>query len=109
MRAIVCLFSKTTSPTDSEEYLFPNIESVKVTIEGAPNAVYSQGIPKNRFYSEAKRVFNSVEDYDRFITIREFYNSKFALVIDLRAIEDNTRHGAGKKVINTQSDDKREV
>ena len=103
MRAIVCLFSKTTSPTDSEEYLFPNIESVKVTIEGAPNAVYSQGIPKNRFYSEAKRVFNSVEDYDRFITIREFYNSKFALVIDLRAIEDNSRHGAGKKVINTQS------
>ena len=41
MRAIVCLFSKTTSPTDSEEYLFPNIESVKVTIEGVPNAVYS--------------------------------------------------------------------
>ena len=99
----ICLFSKTTSPTDSEEYLFPNIESVKVTIEGAPNAVYSQGIPKNRFYSEAKKVFNSVEDYDRFITIREFYNSKFALVIDLRAIEDNSRHGAGKKVINTQS------
>ena len=36
------------------------------------NAVCSQGIPKNRFYSEAKRVFNSVGDYDRFITIRQF-------------------------------------
>ena len=42
MRAIVYLFSKTTSPTDSEEYLFPNIEKVKVTMEGVPNAVYSQ-------------------------------------------------------------------
>ena len=94
-KAIVCLLSKTTSPTDSEEYLFPNIESVKITIEGVPNAVYSQGIPKNRFYSEAKMVFNSAEDYDMFIIIREFYNSKFALVIEMRAIEDNSRRGAG--------------
>ena len=87
---------------DSEEYLFLNIESVKVTIEGVPNAVYSQGILKNRLYSEAKRVFNRVQDYYRFITITEFYNSKFALLMDLRVIEDNSRHGAGK-VINTQS------
>ena len=103
MKAIVCLFSKTTSPTDSEKYLYPNIENVKVTIEGVPNAVYSQGLPKNRFYSEEKRVFNNVEDFDRFITIRQFYNDKYELAIDLRAIEDNSRHGAGKKVINTQS------
>ena len=67
-----------------------------MTIEGVPlNAVCSQSIPKNRFYSEAKRAVNSVEDYDRFITIRQFY--------DLRAIEDNSRHGASKKVISTQS------
>ena len=66
MRSCVCLFSKITSPTDSEEYLFLNIESVKVTIEGVPNAIYSQGIPKNRFYREAKRVFNSVENYDQY-------------------------------------------
>ena len=103
MRAIVCLFSKTPSPTDSEDYVSPNIESVKVTIEDVPNAVYSQGIPKNRFYSEAKRVFNNVDDSDRFITIREFYKNKFALVIDLRSIEDSTWHGASKKVVNTQS------
>ena len=32
--------------------------------------VYSQlSIVKNRLYSEAKRIFNKVEDYDRFITI----------------------------------------
>ena len=79
---------------DSEEYLFLNIESVKVTIEGVPNAVYSQGILKNRLYSEAKRVFNRVQDYDRFITITEFYNSKFALLIDLRVIGDqHTKRG----------------
>ena len=48
-------------------------------------------------------MFNNVEDFDRFITIRQFYNDKYELAIDLRAIEDNSRHGAGKKVINTQS------
>ena len=47
-------------------------------------------------------MFNNVEDFDRFITIRQFYNDKYELAIDLRAIEDNSRHGAGKKVINTQ-------
>ena len=51
----------------------------------------------------AKRVFNSVEDCNRFITIREFYNTKFALVIDLRSIEDYTRHFAGRKVMSKQS------
>ena len=61
------------------------------------------GLPKNRFYSEDKRVFNNVEDFDRFITIRQLYNDKYAFVIDLRGIEDNSRHGAGN-VINTQSD-----
>ena len=88
MKAIVCLFSKTTSRTDSEKYLYPNIENVKVTIEGVPNSVYNQGLPKNRL-----RVY-----YYQTILQRQIY----ALVIDLQAIEDNSRHGAGKKVINTQ-------
>ena len=33
IKTIVFLFSKTTSPNDPEEYLYPNIESIKVTIE----------------------------------------------------------------------------
>lgn len=42
-------------------------------------------------YSEAKRVFNKADDYDRFITIQKFYKDNFSLVVDLRSIEDNTR------------------
>ena len=45
--------------TDSEEFVFPNIETVKVTIEGTPNQIHGQGIPKNRFYDEAKRLFGN--------------------------------------------------
>jgi hypothetical protein len=51
MKAIVMLPTKKTK-TDREEYVYPNIEKVKVTVEGVPNAVYSQGIPKTRLYEE---------------------------------------------------------
>ena len=42
MKAIVMLFTNKTK-TDSEEFVYPNIEKVRVTVEGVPNAVYSQG------------------------------------------------------------------
>jgi hypothetical protein len=60
MKAIVMLFTNKTK-TDSEEYIYPNIEKVRVTIEGVPNAVYSQGIPKTRLYEEARRLFGTDE------------------------------------------------
>jgi hypothetical protein len=56
MKVIVMLFTNKTK-TDSKEYFYPNIEKVKITVEGVPNSVYSQGIPKTRFYEEAKRIF----------------------------------------------------
>ena len=43
MKAIVLLFNK-SAVTDSEEFVYPNIDSAKITIEGVPNAIYSQGI-----------------------------------------------------------------
>jgi hypothetical protein len=62
MKAIVMLFTSMVK-TDSEEYIYPNIEKVRVTIEGVPNAVYSQGIPKTRLYEEARRLFGTDEIY----------------------------------------------
>ena len=56
MKAVVLLFRNKTV-TDSEEYVYPNIESIKVTIEGIPNSVYSQGTPKSRVFEEAGTVF----------------------------------------------------
>ncbi|CAB3999474.1 Hypothetical predicted protein [Paramuricea clavata] len=99
MRAVVLLFRKRTI-TDSEEYVFPSIEKVKVTIEGKPNAVYSQGLTYENFYDEAKRLFgmanNACNDN---ISVRKFYKEKFALVIDLRAVDDSHIVGSGKKIL----------
>ena len=102
MKAVVLLF-KTKAPAGSEEYVYPNIESVKVTIEGVPNSVYSQGIPKSRFYEEAGRLFGKHCNTERAISIREFYKDQFACVVDLRTHNDNHATGTGKKLVNKQS------
>ena len=102
MKAVVLLFTK-TSRIDSEEFLYPNITEVKITIEGVPNQVYSQGIKKSRFYDEAMRLFGSKDEKDQFMTPQKFYKDKFALVIDLRSTEEVNKTGHGKKIVNTQN------
>jgi hypothetical protein len=56
MLAVVLLFTNKVR-TNSEEYIYPNIDKINVTIEGVPNAIYSQGLPKDRFFEEAKIFF----------------------------------------------------
>ena len=53
---MVMLFKKKTL-TDSEEYVYPKINRVDVTIEGNPNSVYSQGLTKAKLFEEARKVF----------------------------------------------------
>ncbi|CAB3994701.1 Hypothetical predicted protein [Paramuricea clavata] len=104
MSAIVLLFTNRVR-TDSEEYIYPNIDKVNLTIEGVPNAVFSQGLHKNRFFEEAKRFFCPMCEKsmaDEFMSISKFFTNGFALVIDLRSTQDDTT-GGGKKIVNTQS------
>ena len=100
MKALVLLF-RNKAITDSEQFVYPNIESVRITVEGIPNSVYSQGITKSRFFEEAKRLFKYNKEKN--MTLRDFFKDKFALVVDLRNVNDNFTHGNGKKLVNTQS------
>ena len=102
LKAVVMLFRNKTVIA-SEEFVFPNIETVKKnTIEGMPSQIYSQGIPKKRFYDEAKRLFVNGAD-NPLMTIRSFYKKHFAIVIDLRNIEDNNVFQTGRKLTSTES------
>ena len=104
MLAVVLLFTNKVR-TNSEEYIYPNIDKVNVTIEGVPNAIYSQGLPKDRFFEEAKRFFCPTCEKvmaDEFMTISKFFSSGFSLVIDLRSTQDDTT-GGGRRIVNTQS------
>ena len=103
MKAIVLLFRNKTI-TDSEQFVYPNITEVKISIEGVPNSIYSQGMPKNRFFEEAFRIFHcGYEDCQSVMTLEKFYKDAFALCIDLRTINDDFVYGDGKKIVNTQS------
>ncbi len=57
---------------NSEEYVYPNITKVDVTIDG---------IRTDDLYREARRIFHMK---DTNMTEKKFYDNKFALVIDLR-------------------------
>ena len=101
MKHIVMLFRKKTL-TDSEEYVYPKIKRVDVTIEGNPNSVYSQGLTKSKLFEEARKVFLNCETDT--LTFTDFFaKDKFALVIDLRTYPDNDVSGDGRKILNTQN------
>ena len=62
-------------------------------------------MPKSRFFDEAKRFFCPMCEKsmaDENMSIQRFYKDGFALVIDLRANQDDVTDG-GKKIVNTQS------
>ena len=101
LKAIV--FFTNVTRDNSEEYVYHNIESVKVTIKGVPNSMYSQGIPKSRFYEKAKMVFGEKTEFDQYMITWTFHNGSFSLVIDLRSIEDRSEVGSGRKIVNNQS------
>ncbi len=98
MRAIVMLF-KHADTEKSEEYVYPNITKVDVTIDGKPNAVYSNGIRTDDLYREARRIFHMK---DTNMTENKFYDNKFALVTDLRCTDDNNAVNAGHNVTDTK-------
>ena len=102
MKAIVMLFKDKGAVTDSEKYPYPNITGVKITVEGVPNAIFSQGMKELHFFTESRRFFlNRKRDV---IAIEHFYSKdNFALVIDLRSFNDGNVDGSGKKIINAQS------
>ena len=108
MKAVVLLFRNKTV-TDSEQFVYPNITDVKISVEGVPNNVYSQGMPK-RFFKEAFRIFHGGYDgragvsySDVVMSLEKFYKDSFALCINLRTLDDNFVYGNGKKLVNTQS------
>ena len=97
MKAIVLLFTK-KDPGDSEEFTYPGLTKVDVTVEGNPNDLYSESLAKRDMCDEARRFFGS--SYE---SRRKFYTDKFACVIDFRTVNDENVSGSGRKLIGTQA------
>ena len=88
--------------TDPEKFVNPNITSVKITIEGVPNMIYSQELPKKRIFEEAQRLLE-YDMNDPQMKITDFYDDKYALWIDLRTTSAKNIFGDGKTLQQTQS------
>ena len=103
MKAVVLLYTQ-KKPTDSEEFYNAEVESVKVTIEGNPNSVYSQGLKRSQIYEEAKRFFGTQKDKTNDnLTKLNFLKSKYALVIDMRTVDEENVVHSGRLLVGTQS------
>ena len=64
--------------------------------------IYSQGLPKKRFFEEAQRLLEyNIKDPQ--MKIEDFYNNKYALWIDLRTTFAKNINGDGKTLVQTQS------
>ena len=106
LKAILLLFEEpyTEGTRDSEEYIFPDITKVKVTIKGRPSMVYNSGIAGTDMWEEASRFFVKEKNKTEHMNPTKFYTGdKFGLVIDLRSFADEEAHGNGARLVNTSA------
>ena len=95
MKGLLLLFLRAIRHTFN-----PDITEVKVTVNGIPNKIYSQGMKTRDFWEEIFRRFgkeNSSLDATDFYT-----GDRFALFIDLRSMKENNLHGSGLRLVNTK-------
>ena len=99
MNAVVMLFRDDAK--DSEKFVYPKISKVEVSIEGVPNALHTHALQKYGMYKAARDFFL---DYEfNTVTPREFFKDKFALVLDMRTVNDKYVIGNGCEVLNSQA------
>ena len=89
---------------DTEHYFNPDITKVKVTVNGVPNRVYNEGLSGSDMWQELTRHFNphSGSGLPNMTLAKYLTGNKFGLWIDLRSMADNTMHGNGQRLVNTQ-------
>ena len=105
LKGILLLFINQYNPgaRDSENYFNPDITNVKVTVNGVPNRVYSDGISDKDMWNELTRHFNPHSGGWPNMTLTKYLTgNKFGLWIDLRSMDDTTMHGNGQRLVNAK-------
>ena len=108
LKGILLLFIDTyaTGARETEKYVNPDITKVKVTVNGVPTRVYSEGIRGSDLWNELTRYFNprghTPNGGRPNMNLTKYLHNKFGLWIDLRSMADTTLHGNGQRLVNTQ-------
>ena len=104
MKGIRLLFVEpyTAGTRDSEKYIFPNLNKVRVTINGSPNMLYNEGIESQDIWLEVSSFFMKEKYKPQHMTLKKFYtDNKFRRLIDLRSMANQEMHGSGTRLVNT--------
>ena len=109
LKGILLLFINpyTAGARDTESYFNPDITKVNVTVNGAPNRIYNEGISGTDMWNELTRYFNprghTPNGGRPSMTLTKYLTgNKFGLWIDLRSMADTNLHGNGQRLVNTQ-------
>ena len=93
----------TSGARDSEKFIFPDLPKVSVTVNGAPNMLYNNGIDGKDMWEEARNLFVKEKNKTEHMDMTKFYTGdKFGLVIDVRSMADQNMHGSGTRIVNFQ-------
>lgn len=88
MKGILLLFVKpyAAGTRDSEKILYPELTSVRVTIDGFPNKIYSKGLQVRDFWDEASRFFfrQGSSEYSEISALHFYAGNRFGQTFALR-------------------------
>ena len=100
LKGIFMVFvTETPFARDTQKFFNPQIvDGAEVSIDGIPDALYSNGIRGEDQWPLIKQMINYDMGDSRHFKVSEFFDHKFGLWIDLRTSPDNNLHGDGKVV-----------
>ena len=110
LKGVLLIFTQERSATkfarDTEEFYYPKITKVEVTVEGVLDELYAQNMEYRHQYDEIVKHFAEgqlkeagVVQKDlqlHNINIALYYTDKYALWLDFRIIDNNRLHGSGR-------------
>ena len=107
MSGILMLFVEpyTVGTRDSEKFVYPSLTGVNVNIDGMPNKLYSKGMGKTDFWDAIVAKMGKTDN----VSLKDFYNNKFALWVDLRTFPSDDLHGGGLPINSTKDGVKLEM
>ena len=113
LKGILVLFEEEQSYTrDTSKFYNPKIQKVSVIVEGKPNQLYVQGmrsfeqyVESCKYFAEEKQRDNDANEIQKHLqlydlSLREYLVNKYALWLDFRTIDENERHGTGRRIEN---------
>ena len=103
LRGVLILFKNSTDQTkyacNRESFYNPDIEKLEVSINGASNKLYANGMTSKDLWYEARKFFQGSTN----MTQGSFYDDNFCLWVDTRSSTDPELHGNGLRLDGSNS------